>query len=75
MRDNHVAENEPIAGERNNKCVMMHNKIQKQASHLLFLKSLKLKTNVTCNLFTPLFMFIHLPLIHFAPNPRLLINF
>ena len=25
--------------------------------------------------FTPLFMFIHLPLIHFAPPPRLLIDF
>ena len=25
--------------------------------------------------FTPLFMFVHLPLIHFAPLPRLLIDF
>ena len=25
--------------------------------------------------FTPLFMFIHLPLIHFAPPPRLLVDF
>ena len=30
---------------------------------------------VTSHLFTPLFMFIHLPLIHFAPPPRLLIDF
>ena len=29
----------------------------------------------TSYLFTPLFMFIHLPLIHFAPPPRLLIDF
>ena len=27
------------------------------------------------HLFTPLFMFIHLPLIYFAPPPRLLIDF
>ena len=27
---------------------------------------------VTSHLFTPLFMFIHLPLIHFAAPPRLL---
>ena len=30
---------------------------------------------VTSHLFTPLFMFIHLPLIHFVPPPRLLIDF
>ena len=30
---------------------------------------------VKSHLFTPLFMFIHLPLIHFAPPPRLLIDF
>ena len=30
---------------------------------------------VTSNLFNPLFMFIHLPFIHFAPPPRLLIDF
>ena len=30
---------------------------------------------VTSHLFTPLFMFIHLPLIHFAPPPRSLIDF
>ena len=30
---------------------------------------------VTSHLFTPLFMFIHLPLIHFSPPPRLLIDF
>ena len=27
---------------------------------------------VTSHLFTPLFMFVHLPLIHLAPPPRLL---
>ena len=27
------------------------------------------------NIYTPLFMFIHLPLIYFAPPPRLLIDF
>ena len=31
--------------------------------------------NVTCHLFTPLFMFIHLSLVHFAPPPRSHINF
>ena len=31
--------------------------------------------SVTSHRFTPLFMFIHLPLIHFAPPPRLLIDF
>ena len=30
---------------------------------------------LTSHLFTPLFMFIHLPLIYFAPPPRLLIDF
>ena len=30
---------------------------------------------VTSHLFTPLFMVIHLPLIHFAPPPHLLIDF
>ena len=30
---------------------------------------------VTSHLFTLLFMFIHLPLIYFAPPPRLLIDF
>ena len=30
---------------------------------------------LTSHLFTPLFMFIHLPLIHFAPPPRSLIDF
>ena len=30
---------------------------------------------LTSHLFTPLFMFIHLPLIHFMPPPRLLIDF
>ena len=30
---------------------------------------------VTSHLFTSLFMFIHLPLIHFTPPPRLLIDF
>ena len=30
---------------------------------------------LTSHLFTPLFMFIHLPLIYFAPTPRLLIDF
>ena len=30
---------------------------------------------LTSHLFTSLFMFIHLPLIHFAPPPRLLIDF
>ena len=45
MIDNHVTGNYPIAGERNNKCVMIHNKIQKQVSHLLFLKSIKLVTS------------------------------
>ena len=29
----------------------------------------------TSHLFTPLLMFIHLPLIHYAPPPRLLIDF
>ena len=30
---------------------------------------------LTSHLFTPLFIFIHLPLIHFAPPPRILIDF
>ena len=30
---------------------------------------------LTSHLFTPLFMFIHLPLIYFAPPPRLLVDF
>ena len=30
---------------------------------------------LTSHLFTPLFMFIHLPLIYFPPPPRLLIDF
>ena len=30
---------------------------------------------VTSHLFIPLFIFIHLPLIHFVPPPRLLIDF
>ena len=30
---------------------------------------------VTSQFFTPLFMIIHLPLIHFEPQPRLLIDF
>ena len=33
------------------------------------------KKAVNSHLFTSLFMFIHLPLIHFAPPPRLLIDF
>ena len=40
-----------------------------ETSTLLSTKALK------SHLFTPLFMFIHLPLIYFAPPPRLLIDF
>ena len=39
----------------------------------IFLQHVRTKV-VTSHLFTLLFMFIHLPLIHFAPPPRLLID-
>ena len=40
----------------------------------IFVQHVRTKV-VTSHLFTPLFMFIHLPLIYFAPPPRLLIDF
>ena len=41
---------------------------------IVFVQHVRTKA-ATSHLFTPLFMFIHLPLIHFAPLPRLLIDF
>ena len=40
----------------------------------IFVQHVRTKA-VTSNLFTPLFMFIHLPLIHFALPSRLLVDF
>ena len=41
----------------------------------LFIVSVFVQHVRTSHVFTPLFMFIHLPLIHFTPPPRFLIDF
>ena len=43
--------------------------------HSFFFCLARADKSVDFSPFTPLFIFIHLPLIHFAPPPRLLIDF